>query len=556
MGLRSQHYPVITETWPKVDWFEAISENYMDTGGRPLQILEEVRKRYPVALHGTALSIGSVDPLNERYLKRLKSLVDRIEPFIVSDHLCWSGTEGEQLHDLLPLPFTEETLRHVAARVQKVQEALDRPILLENVSTYVTFKHSTMPEWDFLAEVARLSGCGILLDINNLYVNSFNHKFDPMNYLNAIPAEKVGQIHLAGHTDRGDFLFDTHSRPVIDKVWALYEEALKRFGQVSTLIEWDEDIPEFEELQREVEKAKAIYTKFQGGGQKAEGGNKKAFPSAFSPQPSASELSLAQAQHLFRAQMRHRANDPSINNLLNPQAGTPGRERIEVYADGYPARIREALGEVYEAVHAAVGDEAFHDLALAYAGEHVSRDYNLNHAGLEFPEFLGKAPITQEAAFLPDLARFEWAIWDVFHGLPNQEAASPEELAKVSAEDWERSQILFRKPLFIFKSQWPVLELWKVRRNPSAASALALENNPQTVLISRKENQVRCEVLQRDQARLLEGLLGGQTLGAACEALAEISGSEEWPIGDWFASWMRDGLIAGCLVPEKTGALR
>ena len=248
MGLRSQHYPVITSTWPKVDWFEAISENYMDTAGRPLHILEKVRQHYPVALHGTALSIGSTDPLNLRYLERLKKLVTRIDPFIVSDHLCWSGTEGEQLHDLLPLPFTEEALSHVVGRVQKVQEFLGRRILLENVSTYVTFRHSTMTEWDFLAEVSKRSGCGILLDVNNLYVNSVNHRFDPMEFLKAVPAARVGQIHLAGHTDRGDFLFDTHSRPIIDRVWSLYDEAMKRFGRVSTLVEWDEDIPSFEEL--------------------------------------------------------------------------------------------------------------------------------------------------------------------------------------------------------------------------------------------------------------------------------------------------------------------
>ena len=176
MGLRSQHYPAITESWPEVDWFEAISENYMDTGGRPLHILEKIRQRYPVALHGTALSIGSVDPLNKKYLTRLKDLAVRIDPFIISDHLCWAGTEGEQLHDLLPLPFTEEALDHVVSRVAQVQEFLGRRILLENVSTYVTFRHSTMAEWEFLSEVSRRSGCGILLDINNIYVNSVNHR--------------------------------------------------------------------------------------------------------------------------------------------------------------------------------------------------------------------------------------------------------------------------------------------------------------------------------------------------------------------------------------------
>ncbi|MDP3702964.1 MAG: DUF692 domain-containing protein [Candidatus Omnitrophota bacterium] len=265
VGLRTGHYDVITREWPRVDWFEAISENFMDSGGRPLGILEAVRARYPVALHGVSLSIGSTDPLDSRYLEHLKALADRIDPAIVSDHLCWTGVDGENLHDLLPLPFTEEAVRHVAQRVQQVQEFLGRRILLENVSTYVTFRHSTMPEWEFLTVVAERSGCGVLLDLNNIYVNAYNHQFDPVEYLTHIPGELVGQFHLAGHTDMGGYLFDTHSRPVIDAVWELYRTALARWGPVTTLIEWDEDIPPFERLAEEADRARAIYVQVLGG---------------------------------------------------------------------------------------------------------------------------------------------------------------------------------------------------------------------------------------------------------------------------------------------------
>ena len=258
VGLRSEHYPFILAEQPKVDWFEAISENFMDSGGRPLHVLEEVRRRCPVALHGVSLSVGSADPLDKRYLQKLKTLVDRIQPAIVSDHLCWTGVEGENLHDLLPLPFTQEAVRHVAGRARQVQEFLGRRILLENVSSYVTYRHSALPEWEFLAAVARESGCGILLDLNNLYVNSVNHGFDPMEYLRSIPGEFVGQFHLAGHTRMDGFLFDTHSRPVIEPVWNLYQEALKRWGPVATLIEWDEDIPPFEYLAEEAAQARVI----------------------------------------------------------------------------------------------------------------------------------------------------------------------------------------------------------------------------------------------------------------------------------------------------------
>lgn len=258
VGLRSEHYEAITTTWPAMEWFEAISENFMDTGGRPLAILEAVRQRYPVALHGVALSIGSTDPLDERYLTHLKRLADRIEPVSVSDHLCWTGVEGEHLHDLLPLPLTEESVEHVVERVQRVQAFLGRRILLENISTYVTYQHSTMPEWEFLTAIARRAGCGILLDLNNVYVNAYNHQFDPQTYLEQIPGELVAQFHLAGHTDMGAYLFDTHSRPVIDAVWQLYRDALRRWGPISTMIEWDEDIPSFPRLAQEAQTARQI----------------------------------------------------------------------------------------------------------------------------------------------------------------------------------------------------------------------------------------------------------------------------------------------------------
>ena len=265
VGLRTEHYDAITSAWPRMDWFEAISENFMSSGGRPLRILEQVRARYPVALHGVSLSIGSTDPLNPGYLRQLKALADRIQPAIVSDHLCWTGVEGENLHDLLPLPFTEEAIRHVAGRVQQVQEQLGRRILLENVSSYVTYAHSTMPEWEFLREVAERSGCGILLDLNNVYVNAYNHQFDPRQFLANLPGELIGQFHLAGHTDMGAYLFDTHSAPVISPVWDLYREALQRWGPVATLIEWDEDIPPFPRLADEADKARAIFVQTLGG---------------------------------------------------------------------------------------------------------------------------------------------------------------------------------------------------------------------------------------------------------------------------------------------------
>ena len=258
VGLRREHFERVLEGPTRVDWFEVISENFMVKGGRPLFVLDRVRRDYPVALHGVSLSIGSTDPIDRDYLDRLRELVDRAEPAWVSDHLCWTGVGGHNAHDLLPLPYTEEALEHVVARVGAVQEHLGRRIALENVSTYLGFAGSTMPEWEFLAEVAARADCGILLDVNNVYVSAVNHGFDAEKYLLALPPERVWQVHLAGHTDRGSHLLDTHSRHVCDEVWELYRIATRRVGAVASLIEWDEDIPDWDTLEAESLRARQV----------------------------------------------------------------------------------------------------------------------------------------------------------------------------------------------------------------------------------------------------------------------------------------------------------
>ncbi|MEQ8804199.1 MAG: DUF692 domain-containing protein [Rhodospirillales bacterium] len=256
LGLRPQHFPAILDNarddMPAVDWFEIISENFIAVGGMPLRNLMAVRECHPMAMHGVSLSIGAPDPLDDEYLQGLKALADLIEPAVVSDHLCWTGAHGVNLHDLLPLPLTEETLDHVAARVARVQDVLGRRIALENASTYVTFTTDTMPEWDFLAELTRRADCDLLLDVNNVYVSAFNHGFDAADYLAGIPKDRVRQIHLAGHEHNGDHIVDTHDAPVADPVWDLYRAAVARFGTVPTMIERDANIPPFEDLVTEL----------------------------------------------------------------------------------------------------------------------------------------------------------------------------------------------------------------------------------------------------------------------------------------------------------------
>jgi uncharacterized protein (UPF0276 family) len=258
LGLRVDHYETILNDRPAVDWFEALTENYLVPGGKPLYHLMRIREHYPMVMHGVSLSIGSASALDRTYLQELQALAKRVEPAWISDHLCWTGVAGKNLHDLMPLPYTDEALRHVVARVRTVQDILGRRILLENVSSYVSFRDSRMTEWDFLRTVAEEADCLILLDINNIHVSCINHEFDPHEYLAAIPIERVQQMHLAGHQNHGDYLIDTHDHPVSDPVWALYAAAVRRFGAVSTMIERDANIPPLAELQLELAAARSV----------------------------------------------------------------------------------------------------------------------------------------------------------------------------------------------------------------------------------------------------------------------------------------------------------
>ena len=261
IGLRAAHYAEVLEGRPAVGWLEVHSENYFG-GGRPLDYLERIRAHYPISLHGVGLSLGSTDPLDPAHLGKLKALIQRIEPGFVSEHLSWGSVDGRYFNDLLPLPYTEEALRHFCWRVVDAQELLGRRILIENPSTYLQFAESIIPEAEFLREVARITGCGILLDVNNVHVSAFNHGFDAARYLDAIPPRCVGELHLAGHTRAGDrrdaILIDTHNAPVPDPVWSLYEHALRRFGPVPTLIEWDADLPPLATLVAEAGRAQAM----------------------------------------------------------------------------------------------------------------------------------------------------------------------------------------------------------------------------------------------------------------------------------------------------------
>ena len=265
LGLRSEHYHEILEQRPpEVDWFEIISENYMIDGGKPLYFLDRIRQDYPMVMHGVSMSIGSTDPLNYDYLKQLKKLIQRVEPEWFSDHLCWTGVDHKNMHDLLPLPYTENAVNHIADRINEVQDFIGRQMLIENLSSYITYTSDAMTEWEFLSAVSEKADCYILLDVNNIYVSSYNHHFDPMDYLNGVPAERVWQHHLAGHQNTGNLIIDTHDEPIIDPVWSLYEKTAELLGPVSTMIERDGNIPALSEVVDELKHARKIASPHYG----------------------------------------------------------------------------------------------------------------------------------------------------------------------------------------------------------------------------------------------------------------------------------------------------
>lgn len=258
LGLRPDYYEEILEQKPDLDWLEILSENYLVPGGKPLYYLDKIRELYPIVMHGVSLSLGSTDPLDWDYLQQLKQLAQRIEPVWISDHLCWTGVEGMNLHDLLPIPYTKEAINHIASRIHQIQDFLQRPLLIENVSSYLTYQQSEMSEWDFILEIVKQTQCYLLLDVNNVYVSSVNHDFNPHDYINAMPADKVAQIHLAGHANHGHYIIDTHDAPVSKPVWELYADTIKKLGPVSTMIERDDNMPPLADLLKEVLKAKQI----------------------------------------------------------------------------------------------------------------------------------------------------------------------------------------------------------------------------------------------------------------------------------------------------------
>ena len=420
VGLRPKHYRAFLEGSPRVEFVEAISENFMGLGGRPLAVLDQVRRERPVFLHGVSLGIASAEPFDERYLTAWKALVERVQPALVSDHLCWGRAHGRYAHDLLPVPLTHEALAHVVERVGRVQDFLGRRLTLENVSSYLTFEQSELTEWDFLAEVSRRSGCGLLLDVNNVFVSSRNHGFDPDAYLEGLPREAVTQFHLAGHQLRPDIIIDTHDGPVSDEVWSLYARAVARFGAVPTLIEWDDRVPELDVLLQEAERARARAREVAAAPRGASVARVEDVPRVTD--------SLAKTQAvLFEAICAPVPISEEAARLVRPHGSLDGKARLELYADMYWLRLRDTLRELFPATVTLVGVEHFDGLVADFLKGHGSTHFSLDRVAEAFAGSL-EGPVAA-------LAALEHARTEAFVA-PDAEVVAFEALQRVPPDAW------------------------------------------------------------------------------------------------------------------------
>ncbi len=539
LGLRVNHYPHIFEHWPEVDWFEIISENFMDTDGRPIRNLARVRERYPVVMHGIALSIGTVDPLNSDYLEKLKKLIDWLDPAWVSDHLCWTGIAHKNSHDLLPVPYTEDALKHIVGRIKQVQDYLERPIALENPSTYLEFKTSHIPEAEFIARMAAESDCNLLLDVNNVYVSCYNHRLDAKAYIDAMPLDRVIQIHLSGHTNNGTHIVDTHDDFVVDEVWSLYRYTIHKARRtINTMIEWDGNIPEFDVLYAELGKAKACA---------ADASNYAPLPDLAkeSPRYVANIVTpLEEAEHRMQdAILLGAAIDTKPDEWIRAKAEFSPKEQLAVYVNSYRYRLYDVVAEDYPVLKHYLGDDDFDRLITDFVNTAQSEYFNISRYAEQLPGFFRKHALSDPCAI--EVAELETAVSQLTD--PEETTPlSPAHLEGMTPEILMETVLSPRAALQLFAFEYPVNAYYR---------AVKEETNParpkpkkEYVAVFRHEDVVWRMELGEHEYLLLEKLFAGMPVGAALDVLqAELALGDELllsSLSEWFARWMRNGLLA------------
>lgn len=573
VGLRTRHFARALVQGLDVDWVEAISENFFGAGGRPLATLDAIRRDMPVVLHGVGLGVGSADAPNRRYLDRLQTLIDRIEPAWVSDHLCWSSYRSQHSHALLPLPYTEEALHAVVERVARVQDILGRRILIENVSSYVGFRSNEMPEWEFLAALAERADCLLLLDLNNVIVSARNHGWEPSAYLDGIPGDRIWQFHLANHTDRGLYKFDSHLGPVPEEVWQLYRDALTRWGPISSLVEWDEDIPAWEELRDEQRKAAAIAEQVLGARPRGPA------PAPERPRVDLDALALASAKatrtgpsslaagfELFWQAIRFPTGIADFLSTASPELrqsfaavfeqseGLSALDRMDIYANDYYWRLAGVLEEHFSTVAWMLGHVRFHNLLTDFVLHEPSHDADLRHYSKPFPEYLADHTEGMEDPELVEVARIELDRVELLD-LPDAPMLSLAALEATPLDRWPDLRLHACEAMQVRACSRPFSPMWSLcREGRSIDEARRMHPiEPGHVLIWRSGLTVFHRDLPAPEARALLALQAGASFLELCMAASGssdpegLAGNAAQPaaVARWMRRWTADGLLTG-----------
>jgi uncharacterized protein (UPF0276 family) len=560
VGLRAPHYRQFLDHRPRAGWLEVHSENYLDAGGWDWHVLAELRRDYPVSLHGVGLGLGSARGFSDEHLARVRALVERVEPVLVSEHLCWGAVADRQLNDLLPLVLDQAALALMCARVDQLQEALGRQVLLENVSTYVRFHADAMSEAAFLAALAARTGCGLLLDINNLYVNQCNHGEDALAAMLAIPPSVVGEMHLAGHLVTPQAVIDHHGDRVAEPVWQLYEAALQRFGAVPTLIEWDTDLPSLDVLLTEADRAAALHARAAAparspatlatlpGGVAAPPAAAAAPPtvptvpailagSAAAVEAGDGNSMLADAQQLFAGAL---LDDDLSAQALAQFKSADSEHRFALYRGNQSATWYNTLAATYPVVLALVGDEFFGGLARAYGRAQPSDNPDLNHFGARFATFLRDFPPTAQLPYLPDLAALEWALHRA-HYAPQADGLSAAQLAAIAPDQIEETTFRLHPAVQLLASKWAIVPLWLAHQPGSDVAFPEEMAAPSQALVARPQWQSVVLPLDAAAHAALQILAQGGTFGAALDAAFELD--EAFDVAAALQQWLAQAVL-------------
>ncbi len=556
LGLRTQHYADFLAAQQPVDWLEIITDNFLVDGGKPLAMLDRIRRDYPMAMHGVAMSIGAVGGIDTAYLAKVRALAKRIEPMWISDHLCWIGPGPEQLHDLYPLPYTDEAARHVIDQICRVQDILQRRLVLENLSSYISFGHNAASEWQFLSHIANAADCLLLVDVNNIYVSSVNHAFDALDYLNGLPPERVQQIHLAGHSDHGDTIVDTHDHPVAPAVWSLYEAACQRFGAVATMIERDDDIPPLATLLDEIAVARSIAQRVADAPTQPVPTISPAGCTTYAPwmqadpAPALREVQARWSDYILdRTPLRSTAmlvTDAftTVSALVRAAADSSSAKRLGIYHHAYRARLTEVLSDSFAKTLLYMGSDNFEAEAQAFVVAQPPHTRSLGRYGDAFPAYLAQRyPDNPE---LHELAQLDWDLRTRFDSVdaPALDAAAVQTASPAQESTWLTWAQPLHASLVLRSITSNVVQIWRAIEDDVEVPEVQRLDAPKTLAIWRKGNQPHFQTLDADEATFVRELQDGSSIEATADALAGTAQlSDPGRLAGWLQAWLRNGLL-------------